>query len=208
MSFGIDTSTLLSSQYPDSTTTGSTSLRPFANLGLSEEQRTKIRSILQDAKSQGLSQSDVQKQIAQVLTPDQQAQLTQAQATQSTQAPPDPFANLNLTADQKTKIDAILADAKTNGTSRADVHKQIDAVLTDAQKTQLAANVQNARAAGPGRHHHTDDGGQGGTSDTTDASTTATASTSAGITANDLQNQALAALSILTKYVQSQVATG
>jgi Spy/CpxP family protein refolding chaperone len=212
MSFGIDTSTLLSSQYPDSTTTnGTTGLRPFANLGLTEDQRTKIRSILQDAKNQGTSKADVQSQIDQVLTPDQQAQLKQSQAaqSQSSQAQQGPFANLNLTADQKTKIDAILADAKKTGESRDQVHQQIDSVLTDAQKSQLATNVQNARAAGPGRHRHNQDGGQDGTGTTTAGSTTTTGTASAtGVTATDLQSQALAALSILTKYVQSQLTTG
>jgi Spy/CpxP family protein refolding chaperone len=214
MSFGIDTSSLLSTQYADSTTTGGTNnLRGFANLGLSEDQRTQIRSILQNAKNQGTSQADVHNQIDAVLTPDQQAQLKQSQASQSqsqsAQTLPAPFANLNLTADQKTKIDAILADAKQSGASRDDVHNQIDAVLTDSQKTQLAANVQNARAAGPGRHRHNHDGGQGGTETSTAASTSAAGTTSAGgVTATDLQSQALAALSILTKYVQSQVSTG
>jgi hypothetical protein len=35
----------------------------FANLNLTEDQRTKIRSIVQSAKSQGTSQTDVQSQI-------------------------------------------------------------------------------------------------------------------------------------------------
>lgn len=50
----------------------STSLRPFANLDLSSQQRTQIRQILGNAKSQGLSQSQVQSQIDGVLTPQQQ----------------------------------------------------------------------------------------------------------------------------------------
>jgi Spy/CpxP family protein refolding chaperone len=178
MSFGIDASSLLSSQYSDSTTSSTTGIRQFANLNLSEEQRTKMRSILQNAKSQGTSLADVQQQLEQVLTPDQQAQLKAAQtaqtaqtaqSTQPAQPVPPLFANLNLTADQKTKIDTILADAKTNGTSSTDVKTQIDAVLTDAQKTQLATNVQNARAAGSGRHHHHDGGGADGTGVTTTA---------------------------------------
>jgi Spy/CpxP family protein refolding chaperone len=212
MSFGIDASSLLSSQYSDSTTGSTSGIRQFANLSLTEEQRTKMRSILQNAKSQGTSQADVQQQLEQVLTPDQQAQLKAPQTAQPTQpanSGPGLFANLNLTADQKTKIDTIIADAKTNGTSNADVKTQIDAVLTDAQKTQLATNVQNARAAGSGRHHHHDGGGADGTGGTSAASTTASTSTtsSSGVTATDLQNQVLAALSVLTKYVQSQVST-
>jgi Spy/CpxP family protein refolding chaperone len=142
MSFGIDASSLLSSQYSDSTTGGTTGIRQFANLNLTEEQRTQMRSILQNAKSQGTSLADVQQQLEQVLTPDQQAQRKAAQTAQPAEQTPALFANLNLTADQKTKIDA---------------------VLTDAQKTQLASNVQNARAAGSGRHHHHDGSGADGT---------------------------------------------
>ena len=50
----------------------STSLRPFANLNLSSDQRTQIRSILSNATSQGTSEAQVQSQIAAVLTPQQQ----------------------------------------------------------------------------------------------------------------------------------------
>jgi hypothetical protein len=71
MSFGVQT--IAGSDPTQQTGTTSTSLRPFANLNLSEDQRTQIRSILQNAKSQGLSQTDVQQQISGVLTPDQQA---------------------------------------------------------------------------------------------------------------------------------------
>ncbi|MDB5041436.1 MAG: hypothetical protein JWN27_2162 [Candidatus Eremiobacteraeota bacterium] len=214
MSFGIDASSLLSSQYSSSTTGGTGGMRQFAGLNLTEQQRTQMRSILQNAKSQGTSQADVQKQLEQVLTPTQQAQFSASQAaqtsqsTQSSQATPPLFANLNLTADQQTKIDAIIADAKTNGTSSTDVKSQIDAVLTDSQKTQLASNVQNARASGSGHHrHHGGGGGTDATSSTTSADTTASTTSSSGLTATDMQNQVLAALSVLTKYVQSQVTT-
>ncbi|MDB5091969.1 MAG: hypothetical protein JWO85_70 [Candidatus Eremiobacteraeota bacterium] len=215
MSFGIDTTSLLSSQYSNSTTGGTGGLRQFAGLNLTEQQRTQMRSILQNAKSQGTSQADVQQQLEQVLTPTQLSQFTAAQTGQSTQSSqsnqstPSLFANLNLTSDQQTKIDTILADAKTNGTSSTDVKSQIDAVLTDAQKTQLAANVQNARASGSGHHrHHGGGGGTDATSSTSASSTTASTTSSSSVTATDLQNQVLAALSVLTKYVQSQVTTG
>jgi Spy/CpxP family protein refolding chaperone len=214
MSFGIDASSLLSSQYSNSTTGGTGGMRQFAGLNLTEQQRTQMRSILQNAKSQGTSQADVQQQLEQVLTPTQQAQFSASQATQtsqtsqSTQSTPPLFANLNLTADQQTKIDTILANAKTNGTSSTDVKSQIDAVLTDSQKTQLASNVQNARASGSGHHrHHGGGGGTDATSSTSAASTTASTTSTSGVTATDMQNQVLAALSVLTKYVQSQVTT-
>ncbi len=53
----------------------STSLLPFANLNLSSDQRTQVRSILSNAKSQGTSEAQVQSQIAAVLTPQQQQTL-------------------------------------------------------------------------------------------------------------------------------------
>src|ERR1700730_3180108 len=188
MSFGIDASSLLSSQYSHSTTGGTGGMRQFAGLNLTEQQRTQMRSILQNAKSQGTSQADVQKQLEQVLTPTQQAQFSASQAAQtsqsaqSSQSTPPLFANLNLTADQQTKIDTILADAKTNGTSSTDVKSQIDAVLTDSQKTQLASNVQNARASGSGHHRHHGGGGRTvAPSSTTSDDTTATTAPSRGI---------------------------
>jgi Spy/CpxP family protein refolding chaperone len=72
---GIQSTSLAGTPSPYGTPDGSQSLRPFANLDLSEDQRTQIRSILQQAKSQGLSQTDVQNQIDGVLTPDQQTTL-------------------------------------------------------------------------------------------------------------------------------------
>ena len=53
----------------------STSMRPFANLNLSSDQRRQVRSILSNAKSQGTSEAQVQSQIAAVLTPQQQQTL-------------------------------------------------------------------------------------------------------------------------------------
>jgi len=50
-------------------------LRPFANLNLTDDQSSQIRSILQNAQSQGTSSSDVQSQINAVLNPQQQQTL-------------------------------------------------------------------------------------------------------------------------------------
>jgi len=52
------------------------SLQPFANLDLTEAQRTQIRSIFTSAKQDGTSQADVQSQVNAVLTPAQQQALT------------------------------------------------------------------------------------------------------------------------------------
>ncbi len=51
------------------------SLQPFANLDLTEAQRTQLRSIFATAKQNGTSQADVQKQVNAVLTPAQQQTL-------------------------------------------------------------------------------------------------------------------------------------
>jgi Spy/CpxP family protein refolding chaperone len=175
----------------------STSLRPFSKLNLTEAQRSQIRSILHTAKSQGLSKADVHKQIDGVLTADQKATLAAGQTNASSPSPSGPFASLNLTTDQKQKIDTILQSAKAQGTSHDQVRSQIDAVLTDAQKAQLQSYLQNGSASGSGPRPGDGDE-QGSTS-----ATSTTSSTSAA----DLQQQALSALSILTKYIQSQLAT-
>jgi Spy/CpxP family protein refolding chaperone len=48
---------------------------PFSNLNLSSQQQSQIQDILSQAKSQGLSPSQVQSEINNVLTPDQQKTL-------------------------------------------------------------------------------------------------------------------------------------
>jgi Spy/CpxP family protein refolding chaperone len=189
---------------------GSPTLRPFANLGLTEDQRTQIRSIFQQAKSQGLSQTDLQKQIDAVLTPAQQqtlqSNLQTQQQSQSTAS--DPFANLNLSANQKTQIQSILQQAQSAGTDPSTVQQQINAVLTPAQQTTLQSDVQTAQSAHPGRHHHHGGGGGSGSSSATEtSSSTASADPTtlpSGLTATDVQNQALAALSILAREVGYQ----
>jgi Spy/CpxP family protein refolding chaperone len=72
MRFGVQSTTTDQWAPQQAVGTMSTSLRPFANLNLTEDQRTKIRSILQSAKSQGTSQTDVQSQTKAILTPAQQ----------------------------------------------------------------------------------------------------------------------------------------
>ena len=84
MSFGVQGVT--GSQQPDGSSPA-TGLRRFANLNLSEDQRTQIRAILKNAKSQGLAPSAVQSQINAILTPAQQqtlqADVQKAQAAHS-----------------------------------------------------------------------------------------------------------------------------
>jgi Spy/CpxP family protein refolding chaperone len=85
MSFGVQgvNNSLGTAQQGD----GSSSMRPFANLNLTSDQRSEIRSILSNAKSQGTSEAQVQTQINAVLTPQQQQTLqTDQQQGQGTQA--------------------------------------------------------------------------------------------------------------------------
>jgi len=57
--------------------------RAFSGLNLSEDQRTQIRSIVKNALEEGTPYESVESQITSVLTPSQQAQLTQQQAAVS-----------------------------------------------------------------------------------------------------------------------------
>jgi Spy/CpxP family protein refolding chaperone len=76
MSFGTTsisgtTSTYGSQQPPNPFSTSG----PFGNLDLTSQQQSEIQNIFSQAKSQGLSPSQVQSQINNVLTPDQQKAL-------------------------------------------------------------------------------------------------------------------------------------
>jgi Spy/CpxP family protein refolding chaperone len=166
MSYGVQSASLFGST---SQTAGSssTSLRPFANLNLTEDQRTQIRSIFQNAKTQGLSQSEVQQEINAILTPAQQTTLqsdiaaqtsdpsnsSSSSSTQPTQGPPagrspftdpnGPFANLNLTSDEQSQIAQILKDAKSQGLTLDQINAKISAVLTTSQQATFATDLQN-----------------------------------------------------------------
>lgn len=84
MGFGIQGTSDATSVWQQQQQNGQ-SLRPFANLDLSEQQRTQVRSVFQNAKSQGLTQAQVKDQIDAILTPDQQATLQADQAAQPAQ---------------------------------------------------------------------------------------------------------------------------
>lgn len=159
MSYGVQSASLFgSTSQPAGSST--TSLRPFANLNLTEDQRTQIRSIFQNAKTQGLSQSEVQQEINAILTPAQQSTLQSTLAAQSSAAggtsssstqpggnlfsnPNGPFANLNLTADQQSQISQIIKDGKSQGLTRDQMNAQISAVLTTSQQATFATDLQN-----------------------------------------------------------------
>jgi Spy/CpxP family protein refolding chaperone len=116
MSYGVQSAGLFGSTSQTGGT--SNSLRPFANLDLTEDQRTQIRSIFKTAKADGSTEAQVQQQILAILTPTQQttlqnniaAQTTSSPSASSAPPPPppgssssnDPLSNLGLTSDQKS----------------------------------------------------------------------------------------------------------
>jgi Spy/CpxP family protein refolding chaperone len=165
MSFisSVASSSIFATTIANSTTS---SLRPFANLDLTEQQRTQIRAIFQQAKSQGLSQTQIQQQINAILTPAQQTTLqndiaqfqsqnasstaNSSSTSSQTQAPPNPFAdpngpfaNLNLTASQQSQIAQILQSAPSQGLTFDQVNSQISAILTTAQQTTFQSDLKN-----------------------------------------------------------------
>lgn len=198
--------------------TGGTSLRQLADLGLTEEQRKKIHGILTTAKAAGTSPADIQSQINDVLTDAQKAQLASRQSGNAGAAapsgpppngpPPDVFANLNLIDDQKSKIKTIL-DGMKNGTTTAESAKtQIEALLTDSQKTQFEQNVQSAEAQFA-RQQQSSAGASSSTTGTSAASSDPSAATiSNGLTLDDIQKQIAAAAAVLFKQIESELAPG
>jgi Spy/CpxP family protein refolding chaperone len=119
----------------------------FADLNLTSAQQAKINQILQNAKSQGLSPSQVQSQINAVLTPAQQSTLQNELSSIGQQQQGGPFANLNLTPAQQKQIQQILQNAKSQGLSQSQVQAEINAVLTPTQQATLQKDLQS-------RHHH------------------------------------------------------
>jgi Spy/CpxP family protein refolding chaperone len=206
------------------TQTTSNSLRPFADLNLTEEQRTQIRSIFQQAQSQGLSQTQIQQQINAVLTPAQQSTLQNDIAQHQTPPPPqdaangtppqgqppsgaDALSNLSLTDTQKTQIDQILQQAQAGTITQAQALTQITNLLTPTQQTALQQDEQTAQTRISGHHHH--GGGSASTSSSSSSSSstsTAVATLPSGVTETDIQNQVAAATSVILNQLQSDVA--
>lgn len=224
MSFGVQSAELFSSS-SSSTSGTSNSLRPFANLDLTEEQRKKIRDIFKSAKSEGLSQTQVQDQINAVLTPDQLTTLQNNLAaasgdgsTQAAQGPPahgkagnpfgdpnGPFANLNLTSDQQTQIAQIFSDTKAQGLTFDQINAKISAILTTAQQSTFASDLKNLPAppgSGDSRDASTASASVSGQSQTGDDGTTATTS---GLSESDIQKQIAAAAALILKQLQSDL---
>jgi Spy/CpxP family protein refolding chaperone len=221
MSFGVQSAGLFGAS-SQTNGTSTTSLRPLANLNLTEAQRTQIRDIFKTAKSSGLSKTQMQDQINAVLTPDQLATLqnntaaasTTSDGTQNAQGasapqggnlftnPNGPFANLNLTSDQQTQIAQIFSDAKSQGLTFDQINTKINAILTTSQQTTFASDLKNlptplgASGSSDASTASADVSGQ-----SQSGSGDSTAST-AGLTASDIQKQIAAAAALILKQAQ------
>ncbi|MBW4569002.1 MAG: P pilus assembly/Cpx signaling pathway, periplasmic inhibitor/zinc-resistance associated protein [Tolypothrix carrinoi HA7290-LM1] len=108
---------------------------PFERLGLSEEQKTKIKEIRRNSRAQ----------MEAILTPEQKQQLQAAKQARQGQPPEQRnqgqrpkrgFASLNLTEEQKTKMREIRESEKN----------QIQAILTPEQQQQLKQFQDNMRS--------------------------------------------------------------
>lgn len=229
MSFGVQSAGLFSTSVLASTTSSTTtnSLRPFANLDLTEDQRKKIRDIFKTAKADGLSDTQIQDQINAVLTPDQLTTLendiaTSASGTAGTKGPHGPhgpppgggnpfsdpngpFANLNLTSDQQSQISQILQDAKSQGLTFDQINTKINAILTTAQQTTFASDLQNLKPP-PGANDSSDastaSASVSGQSQTGDDDSTASGT---AVSAADIQKQIAAAAALVLKQLQYEL---
>jgi Spy/CpxP family protein refolding chaperone len=139
-------------------------LQQYSDLGLSESQRTQIRSIVRSAQSDGLTQAQVQQQIGSVLTPQQLSQLqsesgsssssststssssatsasstTSASTTNST----NPFANLNLSSSEESQIEQLLQNAGSSGIALSQFTSDLSSILTPAQQSAFQSDVQS-----------------------------------------------------------------
>ncbi len=106
---------------------------PFERLGLSEEQKTKIKEIRRNSRTQmeGILSTE-QKQQLQAAKQERQGQPGQ----QRGQRPGKNFASLNLTPEQKTKMREIRESEKN----------QIQAILTPEQQQQFKQFQDNMRS--------------------------------------------------------------
>ena len=131
-------------------------LRQLSGLDLSESQRTQVRSILHNAKSEALTQDQIQQQIASVLTPQQLTTLQgdQSQSGSSTSSNTstasasaasgsnNPFGNLSLTSSQDSEIDQLLQSAQSGSLSFDQFTSQLSSILTPDQQSTLTTDIQ------------------------------------------------------------------
>jgi Spy/CpxP family protein refolding chaperone len=226
MSFGVQSASLFGSsqQTADST---SLNLRSLANLDLTEDQRTQIRSILKAAKSQGLSQAEIEQQINAILTTSQQttfqsdiANAQNAQSSQNSGPPPPPggnpfadpngpFANLDLTSSQQSQIATILKNGQSQGLSFDQINSQISAILTTSQQATFTTDLQNLPAppSVPNAQDLASGQSQSGSGDasSSSSSTSSTATLPNGLTEADIQKQIAAATSLILQQLKEDL---
>jgi len=130
---------------------------PFSNLNLTTDQQNQIQSILSTGKSQGLSFSQINSQINQVLNPAQQQTLQsdvqQMQAhrggghhhhhhgggSSDSGNSTSLLGQLDLSGDQQDQITSLFQSAQANGTSPSTLLGQIENnVLSSNQQNTLA----------------------------------------------------------------------
>jgi Spy/CpxP family protein refolding chaperone len=154
LSYGVQSAGLFGSSSQANASSG-ISLRPFANLDLTEDQRKQIRSILKTADSEGLSTAEIQQEINAILTPAQQSTLqgdlsslsnstssstsssTTSSSTQSTQSAPPPPPGGNPFTDPNGPF--------ANLDLSADQQSQIAAILKNGQSQGLTLDQINAQ---------------------------------------------------------------
>lgn len=103
---------------------------PFSDLNLSATQQSQVQSILQTAKSQGESLSQVQSQIQSVLTPAQQQTLQTDQANHKHHSGHHHHGG----GESTTTTDASSSNLATvNGQTAADLQNQVAAGVSIAQ---------------------------------------------------------------------------
>jgi Spy/CpxP family protein refolding chaperone len=145
LSYGVQSAGLFGSTSQTDGTT-SVSLRPFANLDLTEDQRKQIRSILKTADSEGLSQAEIQQEISAILTPDQQTTLQNDLATLSSS---NSNSNSSSTSAGSTSSTQSAPSAPPGGNPFADPNGPFANLdLTSSQQSQIASILQSAQSQG------------------------------------------------------------
>jgi Spy/CpxP family protein refolding chaperone len=196
MSYGVQSAGLFGSSSVDGST--SNSLRPFANLDLTEEQRDQVRSILKNAKNEGLTQDQIAQEINSILTPTQQSTFQSDQAsvsssdavsssaTQSSSTQPNPFtdsnglfANLDLSSSQQNQVSQTLGQ----------VNSQINSILTATQQASFESDLAGLQTNGNST--------QGSGSN----------STSSSDPAKSLQQQIAAAATLILQQIQQDISS-
>jgi Spy/CpxP family protein refolding chaperone len=150
MSYGVQSAGLFTTSSIDGST--SNSLRPFANLDLTEDQRTQIRSIFKNAKSEGLTQDQIEQEIESVLTPTQLANYQSNLASESsdTSDSSDSSSSSSSTpASTSSSLSAQGAPPPPGGNPFTDPNGPFANLnLTSDEQSQIAQILSNAQSEG------------------------------------------------------------